>query len=310
MISRSFLNSIKGLRRNVDLLSYTTMKVSAVAPYFYVADSRSALIDVCKKAIRYHVPFLILGGGSNVVFLGNLRDKLLIKNDYREKRFLEKNGDKVILEVSSGYPVSLLAKEMVEEGIGGLEYFYGLPGTVGGAVYMNAKWMKPETYFGDLVVEAEVLDRRGKVKKVSGKYFRFAYDYSKIQESGDVVMRVVLQLKNENREKLRKRVKEVSMYRANTQPTGVFTSGCFFKNISLEEKERLGLPATSAGYLIDKAGMKGFKVGKFEVSEVHANFIINRGGGKREDLIKLVEKIKEKVKEKYNLDLKEEVVVI
>ena len=99
-----------------------------------------------------------------------------------------------------------------------------------------------------------------------------------------------------------------SHYRKETQPFGVATSGCFFRNISKEDQERLKLPSTSAGYLIDHAGLKTTQVGDFIVSDKHANFIINKGSGKAEDLLKLVDKIKEEVNKKYGVDLEEEVI--
>ena len=99
-------------------------------------------------------------------------------------------------------------------------------------------------------------------------------------------------------------------YRKKTQPFGVASSGCFFRNISRPEKERLNLPTTSAGYLIDKAGLKDFSVGSFYVSPIHANFIVNRKEGSREDLIKLLGIIKDKVKYKFGVELEEEVIIV
>jgi UDP-N-acetylmuramate dehydrogenase len=121
---------------------------------------------------------------------------------------------------------------------------------------------------------------------------------------------VIFKLKKEKRELVKKRAQEALAYRKKTQPFGVFSSGCFFQNISEKEKLEKKLPTTSSGYLIDKAGLKNFSIGDFYISPIHANFIINKGNGKKEDLKKLLETVKKKVKEKFGIELKEEVIKI
>jgi len=148
------------------------------------------------------------------------------------------------------------------------------------------------------------------VKKVAKSYFKFAYDYSILQKTGEIVLEAVFRLKKIDPKILQDRAARSFKYRKKTQPFGVASSGCFFRNISDEEKNKRNLPTASAGYLIDKAGLKGFTVGGFYVSPIHANFIINKGNGKNEDLIKLLGIIKKGVKEKFGVELEEEVIII
>ena len=206
--------------------------------------------------------------------------------------------------------MALLIAKSIEAGWMGFELHQGLPGTVGGAVYMNSKWTKPPTYFGDDLKHAYLLDEKGEIKKVGRDYFNFAYDYSVLHKTHEIVLEGIFELKKGKVSAIKERAAWALDYRKKTQPFGISSSGCFFRNISFEEKEKLNLPTTSAGYLIDKAGLKGFEVGNFYVSPIHANFIINKKEGKREDLVKLLGIIKSRVKEKFGVSLKEEVIVI
>jgi UDP-N-acetylmuramate dehydrogenase len=175
---------------------------------------------------------------------------------------------------------------------------------------MNSKWTKPPIYFGDDLVYAYLVDNQGEIKRVDRDYFEFAYDYSVLQKTKEILLEGVFRLKKDDKKKIQERAAFALDYRKKTQPFGIASSGCFFRNISDEERVKLNLSTTSAGYLIDQAGLKGHAVGNFYVSPIHANFIVNRGGGKRADLIELVNTIKETVKKKFGVKLEEEVIVI
>ncbi len=175
---------------------------------------------------------------------------------------------------------------------------------------MNSKWTTPLNYIGDHLIFAHILDKDGNIKKVTRDYFNFAYDYSIIQETKEIILEAVFRLQKHYSEDLKERSKSALEYRKQTQPHGVSTGGCFFQNIGIEDAERLGFGTTSAGNLIDKAGLKGKEIGGFVVSDKHANFIVNTGEGKAEDLVQLLSFVKKTVKEKFDVDLKEEVVVV
>jgi UDP-N-acetylmuramate dehydrogenase len=205
--------------------------------------------------------------------------------------------------------MSLVVRETVQEGLSGFEYHMGLPGTLGGAIYMNSKWTKNLSYAGDNLISAQITDREGNERTVDRDYFEFAYDYSILQKTGEIFLEGIFRLHKEDPAILDERAKGAQAYRKETQPFGVATGGCFFQNISDAEKEKLNLPTKSAGYLVDKSGLKGFQIGAFQVSTKHANFIINTGNGTPEDLHKMLNHIKKTVKEKYGVDLKEEVII-
>jgi UDP-N-acetylenolpyruvoylglucosamine reductase len=295
---------------NKDITHYTTMKSSTHAQYFFEAESYQDWEKVGTIIQKVLLPVFPLGGGSNLAIVHDTVEGLVVRNLYQEQEVLKEDDKHVQLLVASGCPVGRLVTQCIEKGWAGLEYHLGLPGTVGGAIYMNSKWMHPETYFGDNLLYAYILGKDGTVRQESRDYFHFAYDYSSLQKTKEIILGAAFNLTKESPADLKKRAHEALAYRKQTQPFGVSTSGCFFRNIPKEEQEKHHLPTTSAGYLIDHAGLKNTQLGDFIVSDKHANFIINTGHGKPEDLLSLIQMVKDKVHEKYGVHLEEEVVVV
>lgn len=288
------------VKKDFILAPYTTFKMGGPAEYYFEAVRKDDLILGVSAANKLNLKFTILGGVSNSVVSDKGIKGLVVRNSYKEFSMIGESKDYATVKISSGYVMSQLVKETVERGLSGFEYHLGLPGTLGGALFMNSKWTKPVSYVGDNLVEAEIVTPTGNVKTVPGKYFQFAYDYSVLQKTHEIVLTAIFRLKKDSVEKLRLRSKQALDYRKETQPFGVSSSGCFFRNVN----------GKSAGYLIDKAGLKGFSVGPVFVSDKHANFIINRGGATINDVKKLVSEIRKRVKKKYGVELKEEVVFI
>ena len=288
------------IEKNKDLSHFLTLRNHVKAEYFLEAATREDLVNAKRYSLKENLPLFILGGGSNLAITKEKLKGLVVKNNYRDLKVLKESKDSVVVSISSGYPVSLLIAKCLTNGWSGFEYHQGLPGTVGGAIYMNSKWTKPPVYFGDDLIYAYLIDKKGKVKKVNRNYFKFAYDYSILQNTSEIVLEGIFELKKTDPKILREKAAFALDYRKKTQPFGIASSGCFFRNPG----------KISAGYLIDKAGLKGYSVGDYFVSPIHANFIVNRGNGKRGDLIKLLNIIKERVKEKFGVELKEEVIVI
>jgi UDP-N-acetylenolpyruvoylglucosamine reductase len=298
--------------KDKDLFPHLTLRTHAHAEFFFEAKTKEELILAYTTGIQNGISVRIIGGGSNIALLAGHIPSLVIKNSYSELRIVSEQENDVEVFVSSGYIVSRLVGTALEKGWEGMEYHKGLPGTLGGAIFMNSKWTRPVSYMGDTLIQATVLEKTGAVKSVDRSYFQFAYDYSILQETGEIFIDGIFRFKKNDPDVLRSRADEALEYRKKTQPYGVATCGCFFRNIAKEDMERLQIPTASAGYLIDRAGMKNMSVGSFKVSDLHANFIINTGSGtgSAEDLLQLVNKIKDKVRQTYNVELQEEVVII
>lgn len=288
------------IERNKDISHFLTLRNHVKVEYFLEAKTREDLIEAQKYSLKNGLTFFLFGGGSNLAITKEKLKGLIVKNSYFDLKILKEDDENVLISVSSGYPVSLLISKSIQNGWSGFEYHQGLPGTVGGAIYMNSKWTKPIVYFGDNLVMGYLVTSSGEVKKVNRSYFKFAYDFSILQNTNEIVLEAVFQLKKDDPIAIKEKAKWALDYRKKTQPFGIASSGCFFRNPG----------KISAGYLIDKAGLKNFAVGNYFVSPIHANFIVNKGKGKREDLLALLDIIKHKVKEKFNVDLKEEVIVI
>ena len=308
------------LKEKEILAPYTTFKIGGPADFFFEAKTREQLISAVRASHRLVLPFLVLGGGSNVLVGDRGFRGLVIKNStsgivIRAVRGRWREGRThglVYVEADSGVIFNKLVRFTIEEGLGGLEMHLGLPGTVGGAIYMNSKWTKPVAYVGDVVFQATLIDKNGKLKTVPATYFGFGYDASRIQDTGETVVSVTFALKPTPKTKLWETAELSIAYRRQTQPQGVFSPGCTFRNLTSGEALRISTPnlTTSAGFLLDHAGLKGLMVGQAQISPVHANFIINKGGAKARDVLKLIELSRERVKQKYGIELKEEIVKI
>lgn len=305
------------LKEQEPLAPYTTFKIGGPADFFYDAKTKEELVLAIKAAREAQAPFFILGGGTNILIGDRGIRGLVIKNSTQNiairgvRGSMEPGSNKrtVFVEADSGVPINKLVRFTIEEGLSGLEMQLGLPGSVGGAVYMNSKWTKPEGYVGDAVYQATILTPDNTIKEVSKEYFDFAYDFSTIQKSGDIVLSVIFALLQDDKERLWTIANSSIAYRRGSQPQGVFSAGCTFKNISKVQALTAATPGltTSAGFLVDNAGLKGAVVGDAEISPVHANFIVNRRHAKASDVVELIERARTAVKDKFGVVLEEEI---
>ncbi len=299
------------------LSKYSSMRIGGPADVIFRAKTVADLILAINSARSLSIPFFLLGGGTNLLISDSGFRGIVVKNDTGTIKLLGMKGRKgsvptVFLEAESGVTINRLVRFALDQGFSGLEYFLGQPGTIGGAVYINAHNMNKGLYFGDNIIEAKILGKDGKVKVVNSEYFRFGYDQSIIQKTQEIVLSVVLQLKRGNKDDLWKEATATLHYRQNTQPSGIFSSGCTFRNIKKSDAVRLATPnfTTSAGFLLESAGLKGVKIGEAGFSAHHANFIIHRGSAKAADVLELIHTAKKKVKAKYGIDLKEEIITV
>ncbi len=306
------------VKENELLARYTTLKVGGPADLFYDAKTTDELVHAMTSARRLDIPVFILGGGSNLLIGDKGIRGLVIKNStnaivMRGAKGRYTSGQatgKVFVEVDSGVLMNKLVRDTIEEGLGGLEMHLGLPGTVGGAMFMNSKWTKPESYVGDAVYQSTILTPRGEVQTVSRDYFHFGYDTSVIQKTGDFVLKIIFTLTPTPKEKLWETANQSVAYRRESQPQGVFSPGCTFRNISKADAMAVSTPnyTTSAGFLVDHAGLKGVTVGGAQISQIHANFIVNQNHATASDVVQLIERARTKVREKFGVTLVEEVV--
>jgi len=305
-------------KEKIPLAAFTTFKIGGPAEFFFEAKILDELVSAVTKARELGLAVTILGGGTNVLIGDKGIRGLVIKNNtgaitIRGMKGRYRAGRKVgsvYVEADSGVVFNKLVRFTVEEGLGGLEAHLGLPGTVGGAIFMNSKWMKPVSYVGDAVYQATILTPKNETKIVDRTFFRFAYDTSVIQKTKDIVLRVVFALTPGEKDDLWKIANQSIAYRRESQPQGVKSPGCTFRNISKSQAVVAVTPnlTTSAGFLVDHAGLKGKIIGGAQISTVHANFIVNCGDAKASDVVELIELARAKVKKQFGVELQEEIV--
>ena len=313
-------NLLPGVKENVSLKDYTTFKIGGKAKYFFVAKTKNELINAIKASKQLNLPFFILGGGSNVLFSDKEFKGLVIK--IKNEKLKIKN---CVIDTEAGTLLSILVKKAQQHSLSGLEWAVGIPGTIGGAVYGNASAFGKA--IGDLVKQVEVLDLKTfKIKKLSKKECQFKYKDSIFKHKKNLlIFSVILRLKKGNKEKIKENMKRFLTIRKETQPLNYPSAGCIFKNLGIQNsklkikkelfekfpelRDFIQKGEIPAGYLIDKAGLKGKRIGDAMVSEKHANFIVNLGNAKTKDVQKLIAHIKKKVKKIFGIELKEEIII-
>lgn len=288
------------------LSKHTYFKVGGPAEVYLEVKTTNELSEIVSFCRKNSIPFTLFGGGSNVLVQDKGLSGVVIKNMTSN---IEIMGETVV--VDSGVLVNVLVRKTIDQGLGGLEYFMGLPGTVGGAVVNNSHYKKQ--LFGEHITSIKVVDILGKIKEYKAADLQFSYDYSILQKTHETVLSVTLKLTKADKNELQKIALESTQYRSSTQPIGLPSSGCIFKNVEVpvEMREKFdGKETIGAGYLIDRAGLKGTKVGGAVVSDKHANFIVNTGNATSQDILNLCEMIEKTVKEKFGLVLHREVFVL
>ena len=273
------------------LAPHVYMKVGGPADFYFEAANPNDLENAVRAAIETRAPFVIIGDGGNILVSDRGVRGLVIKNASKNIKFLPHG----FVEVDSGVDNADLITAAKNRGLTGMERLLKVPGTIGGAVYMNAGDTAKEEFFGDLVVSVEVIDKEGRLKKLRVEECEFGYRASRFQKTGEIILKAKLQLAQATKEEIEAKAKDI-LVRKMFQPPGP-TLGSTFKNP----------PGNFAGKLIEECGLKGTKVGGAKISEKHANFIINTGSAKAADVKALIDLMKQKVKEKFGIDLEEEI---
>lgn len=295
------------IKENVVLRDYTTMGVGGVADLFYISSDVIGLSKIIHQAITFKIPYFVIGGGSNVLISDSGFPGLVIKN---ETTNILRIPDSSQLIVDSGVTINRLMSKIVQEGLTGIEFVAGIPGTVGGAVYGNiGAWGQEISNFIQEVTilhppKSQITETQIIRHKVS--WLEYEYRASKLKKlyknlppetQRPVILTVKFGLAPASNDDILKRVQEYQSKRGHL-PKGK-SCGCIFKN-----PERN--PEKSAGAYIDKCHLKKTKVGDAFVSPIHANYIINRGNARATEIRELIEKVRHTVNNQHGINLEEE----
>ncbi|MCB1085241.1 MAG: UDP-N-acetylmuramate dehydrogenase [Chlamydiia bacterium] len=277
------------IQSNRSLKELSTLGIGGPARYFIAISATSEMIELMKYLKLHPHPYWVIGKGSNSLFSDRGFDGLIILNQIQ---FLE--WEEGLLHVGAGFSFSLLGAKTARKGWGGLEFASGIPGTVGGAIYMNAGANGKET--ADHLVEVTVVTPKGKLLTRKKEDLKFSYRTSIFQKEEGIIVSARFQLMP--KPSAREEQLQIIDYRTKTQPYGEKSAGCFFRN----PKGKVG-----AGALIEQCGLKGKRIGGAEVSTLHGNFIINRGEATTEDVLQLVKVMKQTVFEQTGQSLELEI---
>ena len=277
--------------QNYDLKDHTTYKVGGKAICAVIPDTEDQLILLLSYLKENKIKYKVLGNGSNVIFNNSGYNGVIIKLDNFNS--LKIINNKII--VGAGYPLNKLALRVSRLGLTGMEFATGIPGTVGGAVFMNAGAYKSD--IGYILTSIKVLTPDFKIKTMYNKELDFHYRTSFLKNNKDYIcLEATFTLVKGNPNVIMDLIEERKKRRIETQPLEYPSAGSVFRNPE----------GDFAGRLIEEIGYKGKSIGGAKVSEKHANFIINNGSATGEEIKELINDIKCKVKDKYNIDLKVE----
>jgi len=283
----------KFVKENIKLDAYSTIGIGGTARFFAEPIDIEQLRQALKFSKENEIPFFVMGGGSNTLFPDGIYNGIIIRMVKFNK--IKIRGEDCI--VSAGFLLPRLIFLLQKESLSGLEELFEIPGTVGGAIYMNAGSYGRE--IGEVVQSAKILTYDGDIIELSGGELNFSYRHSDLSKYG-ILIEVSLKLKKSSPYKILRVMEKVRRKRRETQPVGERTLGSAFKNPE----------GNSAGLLLDKAGLRGYSYGGAKFSEKHANFIVNFKNASQKDVLYLLELGKEKVKQKFGEDLEEEIIIL
>mgnify|MGYP002516187616 FL=1 len=278
------------------LSSHTTFRIGGAAKYFAVPKNEEEIMEAVDFAIVKDLPYYILGKGSNVLFADEGYPGVVIEIGAGMEK-VERTGDTGI-RAQAGVSLSALAAFAAREGLSGLEFAGGIPGTLGGAVTMNAGAYGGE--MKDVIVSAKVMDEEGAVQDLSCEELQLGYRTSIVQKKQLVVLEAEFLLKPGTTEEIQNTMKELNAKRREKQPLEYPSAGSTFKRPE----------GYFAGKLIEDAGLRGYRVGDAQVSEKHCGFVVNRGKATCAEVLQLIEDVQKEVKEQFGVQLEPEVRII
>lgn len=296
ILENSKLNK-ENLYYNEPMAKHTSFKIGGPADVFIKVDNIEELKETLDLSKQNQIPLTIIGNGSNLLVtdkgIRGITAKLNLKYIG-----IENENSKEIIKVDAGVPVGLLAQKLLKEEITGFEELSGIPGTIGGAVIMNAGAHGKE--LKDILKKVTAMDYNGNIHEFTNEECQFSYRNSRFQKEKYIILQATLELEKGNSTEIKEKMDEYMQFRKEKQPIEYPNAGSTFKR---------GEDFVTAK-LIDEAGLKGYKIGGAQVSEKHAGFIVNVDNATAKDVIELTDYIKEKIEEKFDKKINLEIQII
>lgn len=284
---RSLLDNDE-IKTNEPLYKHTTYKIGGDADYFVIPNNVDKIRLCVEVAKKNNIPYFVLGKGSNIIASDDGYRGMII---YLGNNFADIVIEEEMITVEAGASIILVSNKAAQAGLSGLEFACGIPGTVGGAVTMNAGCYGSE--ISNVLVSAIILDEDGNIRKVTKDDLKMEYRHTIISDNSYILLSATFKLEKGNSNEIKEKMNEYNERRKKVQPLEYPNAGSVFKRPE----------GYYPGKLIEDAGFKGYQIGGAQVSTMHANFIINAGNAKASEIMKLINEIKLKVKEMVDVEL-------
>lgn len=286
------------IKQNEPMKNHTSFKIGGPAEFYIKIKSIEELQKILKFAKKENIKITIIGNGSNVLVSDKGIKGIVIRTNLKEIEIEEKEQNKIEITVDDAVPIGFLAQKLLKEEIAGFEEIAGIPGTIGGAILMNAGAHGKE--IKDIVTEVTAMDYNGKIFNFTNEEAEFTYRHSKFSNGEYIILQAKMLLQKGSKEEIKAKMDEYAQYRKEKQPIEYPSAGSTFKR---------GTDFITAK-LIDEAGLKGYSIGGAKVSEKHAGFIINTGDATSQDVLDLAKYITDKVYEKFRKKIEFEIKIL
>lgn len=283
--------------RNEPMKKHTSFRIGGCADYFLTINNEEELKNVISECQKFNKKYFIIGNGTNLLVTDKGFRGVVIKLEFKTVEVNQIDND-YFITVGSGYPLTKLSKLALDNSLEGLEFACGIPGTIGGAIRMNAGAYGGE--MKDIVVSTRFMDQTGNIKELNLEQHDFSYRNSVFARNNFIILSTVIKLSKGKQENIKQKCLENNQSRIKNQPLEFPNAGSTFKR-----KE-----GVITAKLIDEAGLKGYSIGDASVSTKHAGFLINKGNSTFEDMNKLIKIIQKTLLEKYNVQIELEVIII
>ncbi len=286
------------IKQNEPMKNHTSFKIGGPAEFYIKITSIKELQKILEFAKKEQIKITILGNGSNVLVPDSGIKGIVIRTNLKKIKIEPKEQNKIEITVDDATPIGFLAQKLLKEEITGFEEISGIPGTIGGAILMNAgahgKEMK------DIVTEITAIDYNGKIHKFTNEQAKFTYRNSIFSSGKYIILQAKIILEKGNAKEIKAKMDEYAQFRKEKQPIEYPSAGSTFKR---------GIDFITAK-LIDDAGLKGYTIGGAKVSEKHAGFIINTGNATAQDVLDLAKYVTDKVYEKFGKKIEFEIKIV
>ena len=293
---------IENIEKDADMSKEVSFRAGGKADILVRPQNREQLIEVLSLLSKEDVNHLVMGNGSNLLIKDGGYRGVVVKISsavFSDFEILKEEKGYVYVRVGAGMLMGVLARKLADNSLAGFEFASGIPGSLGGAVFMNAGAYDGE--IKDIIVSAEVIDKDGtEIKTVYAKDMELSYRHSIFHNTGDVIISAELKFKQGNKEEIEAKMAELGKRRNEKQPVNYPSAGSFFKRPE----------GYFAGKLVQDAGLKGYTVGGAQVSELHSGFVINIGGATASDIVAVMKHCQKEVYDKFGVNLEPEVRIL